>query len=101
METNSVGVEITPKPVAQVKLIGVGNAGVNVLEQLVSAGLEGVGFAAVNTDGNSLAGSAAVEKVHLETKMLRGLGTAGDPERGRTMAEEQLPRLQGLCDGAR
>jgi cell division protein FtsZ len=79
----------------------VGNAGVNIVEQLISTGLDGIGFVAVNTDGHSLAASSAAEKVHLETKVLRGLGTAGDPERGRAMAEEQLPRLKALCEGAR
>ena len=60
-----------------------------------------MGFVAVNTD-------AAVawrpprlpEKVHLETQLLRGLGTGGDPERGRALAEEQLPKLKALCEGA-
>jgi len=44
--------------------------------------------------------SSASEKVHLETKLLRGLGTGGDPDRGRAAAEEQAPRLKALCEGA-
>jgi cell division protein FtsZ len=59
-----------------------------------------VGFVAVNTDAQSLAASSATEKVHLETQPLRGLGTGGDPDRGRALAEEQLPRLKSLCEGA-
>jgi cell division protein FtsZ len=38
-------------------------------------------------------------KVHLETKLLRGLGTGGDPERGRTIAEEQFAILKTACEG--
>ena len=39
-------------------------------------------------------------KIHLETKLLRGLGTGGDPERGRALAEEQFSTLKSACDGA-
>src|SRR6266700_5127789 len=102
METNPIttsGAASSGQKTLSIKLVGVGGAGVNVIEQLISSSLPGVAFAAVNTDGHSLAGSAAAEKVHLETKLLRGLGTGGDPDRGRTMAEEQLPRLKALCEG--
>jgi cell division protein FtsZ len=83
------------------KIVGVGGAGVNVVEHLIATGLGGLTFAVVNTDGQSLGASSASEKVHLETKLLRGLGTGGDPERGRAMAEEQMPRLKVLCEGVR
>ena len=39
-------------------------------------------------------------KIHLETKLLRGLGTGGDPERGRAIAEEQFATLKTACEGA-
>ena len=55
---------------------------------------------AVNTDATSLAGSTAPVKIHLETKLLRGLGTGGDPERGRAIAEEQFATLKTACEGA-
>ncbi len=55
---------------------------------------------AINTDGPSLAASAAPVKIHLETKLLRGLGTGGDPERGRAIAEEQFSTLKTACEGA-
>jgi cell division protein FtsZ len=60
----------------------------------------GAGFAAVNTDASSLAASSAAMKIHLETKLLRGLGTGGDPERGRAIAEEQFATLKTACEGA-
>jgi cell division protein FtsZ len=83
-----------------VKVFGLGSTGVNVMELMIRSGLSGVGFVAVNTDAQSLAASSASEQVNLETKLLRGLGTGGDPERGRALAEEQLPRLKSLCEGA-
>jgi cell division protein FtsZ len=90
----------TPKKNISVKVLGVGGAGINVMELMLKSGLPGVGFAAVETDAQSLAASSASEKVHLETQLLRGLGTGGDPDRGRALAEEQLPKLKSLCEGA-
>ncbi|MGO8927604.1 MAG: cell division protein FtsZ [Limisphaerales bacterium] len=90
----------TPKKTISVKVLGVGGAGINVMELMLKNGLPGVGSAAVETDAQSLAASSASEKVHLETQLLRGLGTGGDPDRGRALAEEQLPKLKSLCEGA-
>jgi cell division protein FtsZ len=90
----------TPKKNISVKVLGVGGAGINVMELMLKNGLPGVGSAAVETDAQSLAASSASEKVHLETQLLRGLGTGGDPDRGRALAEEQLPKLKSLCEGA-
>ena len=88
----------THKPA--VKIFGVGDAGVALLDALNAAEFTGASFAAINTDGASLAASFATVKVHLETKLLRGLGTGGDPERGRALAEEQFSTLKSACDGA-
>jgi cell division protein FtsZ len=87
------------KKTVRVRLFGVGNAGINVMEQLAVGGGADLSLAAVNTDGSSLAGASALDKVHLETKPLRGLGSGGDPERGRALAEEHLPQLKALCEG--
>jgi cell division protein FtsZ len=101
MSTNAqqdTGAE-TPVKNISIKVFGVGGTGVNVLELMLKEGLPGVGFVAVNTDPQSLAASSAAEKVQLETQLLRGLGTGGDPDVGRALAEEQLPRLKALCAG--
>ncbi|HEV2319813.1 MAG TPA: cell division protein FtsZ, partial [Verrucomicrobiae bacterium] len=60
----------------------------------------GADFGAVDTDAESLAASSGTVKVHLETKLLRGLGTGGDPERGHALAEEQFSTLKSACEGA-
>ncbi len=82
-----------------IKVIGVGGAGCNVLDQLIRSDLDGVRFAALNTDAASLAASAAPEKLHLETRLLRGLGSGGDPDRARAAAQENIERLKSLCQG--
>jgi cell division protein FtsZ len=83
-----------------IKIIGVGGAGVSLLDTLNGDEFSGAHFVAVNTDAPSLAASSATVKIHLETKLLRGLGTGGDPERGRAIAEEQFATLKTACEGA-
>jgi len=90
--------ETASKPA--IKIFGVGDAGVVLLDSLDAKEFAGAGFAAINTDAASLAASSATFKIHLETKLLRGLGTGGDPERGRALAEEQFSTLKSACDGA-
>ncbi len=90
--------ETAPKPA--VKIFGVGGAGVALLDVLNAEEFASAGFAASNTDAASLSASSATVKIHLETKLLRGLGTGGDPERGRALAEEQFSTLKSACDGA-
>jgi cell division protein FtsZ len=102
MKTNPEipAVELESNPTRTIKIIGVGGAGVSLLDTLDGAEFAGASLMAVNTDGASLAASAAAVKIHLETKLLRGLGTGGDAERGQTIAEEQFSTLKTACDGA-
>jgi cell division protein FtsZ len=86
------------KPV--VKIFGVGGAGIQLLDAVIGGEFTGASFAVIDTDGQSLTASPAPVKIQLETKLLRGLGTGGDPERGRALAEEQLVTLQTACEGA-
>ena len=90
-------VESAPQPLA-IKVIGVGNAGVKVLERVIARRLPGVGSVAVNVDGVSLAESSAGEKVHLQGGP-RGAGGDGDAARIRESAETKLPELKTLCAG--
>ncbi|HUE37213.1 MAG TPA: cell division protein FtsZ [Candidatus Acidoferrum sp.] len=83
-----------------IKIFGVGGAGVILGDALNHGEFAGADFAAIDTDAQSLAVSAATVKIHLETKLLRGLGTGGDPERGRALAEEQFPTFKAACEGA-
>jgi cell division protein FtsZ len=99
IQTPSTPETASPRKTIPIKVIGVGGAGLTVLDQLLRGGLAGVAFAAVNTDPASLAATAAPEKLHLETRLLRGMGSGGDPDRGRTAAQENLPRLKSLCEG--
>lgn len=98
--TETPAVELESSSGRTIKIIGIGGAGVSLLDTLNAAEFAGASFVAINTDGASLAASGAVMKIHLETKLLRGLGTGGDPERGRAIAEEQFSTLKTACQDA-
>jgi cell division protein FtsZ len=90
---------VSSKKNVTLKIFGVGGTGVNATQNLIKGGLAGPGFVAIDSDAASLAKSSAAEKLCLETAVLHGLGTGDDPERGRTLAEEQAARLKSLCEG--
>src|SRR5690242_16365596 len=78
----SLGAErFTGKPV--IRVVGVGGAGVNAVNRMVEAEIEGVEFLAINTDLQSLQTSAAHETLHIGAAVTRGLGSGSDPELGR------------------
>ena len=83
-----------------IKIFGIGGAGVILGDALNQGEFSSAGFVAIDTDAQSLAASSATVKIQLETKLLRGLGTGGDPERGYALAEEQFPVLKAACEGA-
>lgn len=100
MEANSQNVMgNTPEKGPRIRVFGVGNAGITVINRLMSSGLPASAFVALNADGQALDNCAAAEKLQLETRLLRGLGSGGDPERGRTVAEEHKQKLSALCEG--
>ncbi len=84
-----------------VRIFGVGNAGAALLEALSQAEFAAAHFAVINTDPVALQNSSATVKINLENKLLRGLGTGGDPDRGRALAEEQFSVLKAACEGAK
>ncbi|MBE0545755.1 MAG: hypothetical protein IH623_30870 [Verrucomicrobia bacterium] len=90
----------TPAPRLRVKIIGVGTAGAAILENIVASDFAGAELALVNTDVPAVATAPSVKMIALETKLLRGLGTGGDPERGRKAAEENYQTLKEACTGA-
>jgi cell division protein FtsZ len=71
----------------QVKVIGVGGAGSNILDRVMLDGIEAADLVAINTDVQSLTASVAAHKVQLGRNLTRGLGSGGDPELGYAAAE--------------
>ena len=86
-------------PFARIKVIGVGGAGGNAINRMVSAGVEGIEFVAVNTDGQALLTSEAPIYVRIGDKLTKGLGAGGRPEIGERAAEESADTLAELMRG--
>jgi len=91
-----------PVPVGmpQLRVVGVGGAGVNAVNRMVEAEVGGVEFLAVNTDLQSLQQSSADVTVHIGSKLTRGLGSGSDPELGRASAMEDYDKTKALLKGA-
>ncbi len=89
-----------PRKKICIKVFGVGGAGSNMVEQMAKEGFPGISFTVLNTDAQRLENSPTTHKLRLESKLLRGLGTGGDPELGRAGAEEHTTELKALCEGA-
>ncbi len=85
---------------AQIKVIGVGGGGSNAVNRMIDAGLKGVDFIAVNTDGQALELSKARTKLQIGSKLAKGLGSGGNPVIGRQSAEESSVELQKVLEGA-
>ena len=73
-----------------ITVIGVGGAGCNAINNMISADLDGVDFLVANTDGQALAHSLAPRKIQLGTNLTAGLGAGSKPDIGRQAAEESM-----------
>ena len=89
-----------PENVVNIKVIGIGGAGNNVVNRMVKAGTQGVEFIAVNTDEQALAVSNADQKVQIGEKTTRGQGAGSDPEVGKRSAEESRNNISKVIENA-
>jgi cell division protein FtsZ len=85
---------------AQIKVIGVGGGGSNAVNRMITAGLRGVEFVAINTDGQALFLSEAEQKIQIGEKLTKGLGAGADPEIGLRAAEESREEIKQILKGA-
>ena len=86
--------------VTTIKVIGVGGGGGNAVNRMVSDGLQGVEFIAMNTDQQALAKNHAATKVQLGSKLTKGRGAGADPEIGQRAAEESKDEISNALKGA-
>jgi cell division protein FtsZ len=89
-------------PVLQpvLRVVGVGGAGVNAVERMLEAEVEGVEFIAVNTDLQSLQGSSVHSTIHIGSALTRGLGSGSNPELGRQSAVEDYDQIKAAVKGS-
>ncbi len=89
-----------PENFAQIRIIGVGGGGTNAVNRMIEAGVKGVEFIAVNTDGQALMLSRAPRRIRIGDKVTKGMGSGGDPELGQKAAEESSDELYETMQGA-
>ncbi|MHB8657243.1 MAG: cell division protein FtsZ [Solirubrobacteraceae bacterium] len=91
---------VRPVGTPVLRVVGVGGAGVNAVNRMIEAEIEGVEFIAINTDLQSLQTSAANETLHIGDAITRGLGSGSNPELGRQAAREEHDRIKALLRGS-
>jgi cell division protein FtsZ len=84
----------------QLRVVGVGGAGVNAVNRMIEAEVAGVEFVAVNTDAQSLQQSDADKTLQIGADLTKGLGSGSDPERGRNAAMEDHDRIKNELKGS-
>lgn len=87
----------TLKP--KITIFGVGGAGGNAINNMISSSLEGVEFVAANTDAQALENSMAQNKIQLGLEVTKGLGAGSFPDQGRKAAEENIDEIEKYLDG--
>ncbi len=85
---------------ASIKVVGVGGAGTNAVNRMVTAGLQGVEFIAVNTDKQALILSKANQKIQIGEKVTKGLGAGANPDIGQKAADESRDDIAANLKGA-
>ena len=83
-----------------IKVVGVGGAGNNAVNRMISTGMEGIDFIVANTDAQQLRESLAHTKVQIGHKLTKGLGAGADPEVGREAANEDRDKIYKALKGA-
>ena len=91
---------IEPELSAKIKVIGVGGGGGNAINNMITAGLQGVDFIAANTDSQALELSRADTKIQLGKGLTKGLGAGARPEIGREAAEESSDEIKEALEGS-
>lgn len=96
-DLQGMGSHITGR--AKIKVIGVGGAGNNAVNRMLSAGINSAEYYVVNTDSQVLMLSPCENKIQIGSALTKGLGAGADPEVGRAAAEESKDLLTEAVKG--
>jgi cell division protein FtsZ len=84
----------------RITVFGVGGAGGNAVNNMITAGLQGVDFVVANTDAQALTMSKAERVIQMGVQATEGLGAGSQPDVGRAAAEEVLDEIRDHLSGA-
>ena len=84
----------------KIVIFGIGGAGGNAVNNMITSDLKGVEFVAANTDAQSLEKSLAKNKIQLGVNTTKGLGAGSYPDCGREAAQESIEEIERYLEGA-
>ncbi len=84
----------------RITVFGVGGAGGNAVNNMISSGLQGCEFVVANTDAQALTSSKAEHVIQMGVQVTEGLGAGSQPEVGRAAADEVLEEIRSHLTGA-
>ena len=85
---------------ANLKVIGVGGAGGNAVTRMITSGMQGVDFIAINTDAQDLDSNPSEHKVQIGKNLTKGLGAGANSNVGKEALEADREAISALLDGA-
>jgi cell division protein FtsZ len=85
---------------AKIRVIGVGGAGGNAINNMIASNLHGVEFVAINTDMQALETNLAPAKIQIGANLTRGLGAGSNPQIGRDAALEDTAAIAEYLEGS-
>jgi len=85
---------------AKIKAIGVGGGGGNMINHMITEGINDIDLIVANTDAQALDSSLAPFKMQLGVSATRGLGAGMVPDKGREAALESFEDIKTMLDGA-
>ena len=92
--------ELIQSRTPRILVIGVGGAGGNAVNNMIRKGLNGVIFAAANTDSQALSMSLSPHKIQLGERLTKGLGAGSKPKIGEEAVEECVEKVRTFLKGA-
>ena len=93
--------ERVAKPLG-IGVVGIGGGGGNIVSHLCKRGIRNVDFYAINTDKQALDElDAGLETIQIGSSICDGEGAGGDPEVGRSAAQEETQLLTSKFEGKR
>ena len=85
---------------ARIKVLGVGGAGGNAINRMITSGMEGVEFIAINTDAQDLDSNPAETKIQIGKDLTKGLGAGAKPEIGRKAIMHDKEAVSSIVAGS-
>jgi len=99
-----MALNLTPPDISELKpritVFGVGGAGGNAVNNMITAGLQGVDFVVANTDAQALTMSKAPRIIQMGTAVTQGLGAGSQPDVGAAAAQEVIDEIRDHLTGA-